>query len=139
MYRSIFLKKSFLLEKIYVKTKILLSKYLIKVILLRLLTKRLCRIMENLLNDARKLKNNNLKNDGIFSVAVNHEKQVDNIFKRLVASNSRSWKPVGTRPSIMSGFWKFHKYIFYNCPLSWPILSAFNTRTYKLPKFLVPM
>ena len=36
--------------------------------------------MENLLNDARKLKNNNLKNDGIFSVAVNHEKQVDNIF-----------------------------------------------------------
>ena len=46
--------------------------------------------MENLLNDTWKLEKNNLKNDGILNFAVNQEKCVDNIFKKLVAANSIS-------------------------------------------------
>ena len=62
--------------------------------------------MENLLNDTRKFENINLKNDGILNFVINQEKRVDNILKKLVASNSisektrRSLKPVGTRPGM---------------------------------------
>ena len=101
--------------------------------------------MENLLNDTRKFEKINLKNDGILNFAINQEKRVDNIFKKLVASNSiseetrRSLKPVGTRPGIMYGLCKVHKDIIDNCPPFRPILSAINTPTYKLAKFLVPI
>lgn len=63
--------------------------------------------MESLLNDARKFKKDNLKNDGILSFFVNQGKHVDNIFKKLVTSNSISEgtarKLVGTSPNIMHG------------------------------------
>ena len=65
--------------------------------------------------------------------------------KKLVVSNStsdetrRSLKPVGTRPDIMYGPCKVHKDIIDNCPPFRPILSAINTPTYKLAKFLVPI
>ena len=77
--------------------------------------------MENLLNDTRIFEKNDLKNDGILKFAVNQEKRVDNILKKFVASNSisekrrRFLKPVGTRPGIMYGLCKVHKYID-NCP-----------------------
>ena len=68
--------------------------------------------MDNLLNDTRKFEKINLKNDGILNFAINQEKRIDNILKKLVASNSiseetrRSLKPVGTRPGIMYGLCK---------------------------------
>ena len=43
--------------------------------------------MENLLNDKQKFEKINLKNDGILSFAVNQEKRVENVKKKLVASN----------------------------------------------------
>ena len=46
--------------------------------------------MENLLNDIQKYEKSNLKNDGILNFAVNQEKLVDNIFKKLLLSNSIS-------------------------------------------------
>ena len=98
--------------------------------------------MENLLDDTRKFEKNN---DGISNFAVNQEKGFDNIFKKLVASNGitketgRSLKPVWTGPCIMHGLWKGHKYIIDSCPPLWLILSAINTPTYKLAKFLVPI
>ena len=49
----------------------------------------------------------------------------------------RSFKPVMTRTGIMYGLCKVHKGIIDNCPPSWPILSAINTRNFKLVKFLV--
>ena len=100
---------------------------------------------DNLLNDTRKFEKINPKNDGILNFAINQEKRVDNIFKKLVASKSiseetrRSLKPVGTRPGIMYGLCKVHKDIVENCPPFRPILSAINTPTYKLAKFLVPI
>ena len=101
--------------------------------------------MVNLLNDTRKFGNINLKNDGILSFAVNQEKLVDNILKKLVASNTisenarRSFKPVGAKPGVMYGLGKVDKYIIDNCPLFRPILSAINIPTYKSTKFLVPI
>ena len=78
--------------------------------------------MDNLLNDTRKLEKINLKNDEILNFAINQEKRVDNILKKLVASNSISeetrisLKPVGTRPGvIMYGLCKTHKDIIDNC------------------------
>ena len=68
--------------------------------------------MENPINEARKFEKNLSKNDEILSFSVYQEKQVDNIFKKLVASNSisqerrRSLKPVGNRPNIMYGICK---------------------------------
>ena len=62
--------------------------------------------MDNLLNDTRKFEKINLNNDGILNFAINQEKRVDNILKKLVASNSTCeetrtpLKPVGTRPGI---------------------------------------
>ena len=49
------------------------------------------------------------------SFAVNQEKRVKNILKKLVASNSiseetrRSLKPVGTKPGIIHGLCKVHQ------------------------------
>ena len=65
--------------------------------------------------------------------------------KKLVASNSiseetrRSQKPFGTWPGIIYRLCKVHKDIIDNCPPFRPILSAINTPTYKLAKFLVPI
>ena len=101
--------------------------------------------MDNFLSDTWKFEKINLKNDGILNFAINQEKRVDNIFKKLVTSNSisketrSSLKPVGTRPGILYGLCKVYKDIIDNCPLLRPILSAINTPTYKLAKFLVPI
>ena len=51
----------------------------------------------------------------------------------------KSLKPVGTRPGVMYGSCKVHKASVENCPPFRPILSALNTPTYKLAKFLVPI
>ena len=99
------------------------------------------RKMENLLNDTRKFKKINQKNDGIFHFAVNQEKRVDNILKKLVAAISeetrKSLKAVGIRPGIKYGLCKVHNDIIENCPPFRPTLSAINTPTYRLAKFLV--
>ena len=71
--------------------------------------------MENLLNDTRKFEKIILKNDRIFNFAINQEKRVDNILKKLVAPNTiseetrRSLKLVGIRADIMYGLCKVHK------------------------------
>ena len=43
--------------------------------------------IENLVNDIRKFEKNNLENDVCFSFAINQEKQVDNIFKKIIVSD----------------------------------------------------
>ena len=71
--------------------------------------------MENLINDTQKFEKINLKNDGILNFAVNQEKRVDNISKKLVTTNSTSYetrkslKPIGTRAGIMHRLCKVHK------------------------------
>ena len=79
-----------------------------------------------------------IMNDGILSFAINQEKCVDNILKKLLASNSipeetrRSLKPFRNRPCIMYGLYKVQKDIVDNSSPFRPILSGINTPTYKL-------
>ena len=92
---------------------------------------------ENLLNDTRKFEKINLKNHRILNFGVNQEKRVDNIFKKLVATNNiseetkKSLQPIGTKPGIMYGLCKVQKNIIDNCLPFRPILSASNTPIYK--------
>ena len=75
----------------------------------------------------------------ILSSIVNKGKLVDNILKKVVASNSipeeTSIKLLRTKPNIMNGICKFHKYVIGNCPPFRRILSASNTPTNKLANF----
>ena len=47
-------------------------------------------------------------------------------------------KPVGTRPGVMYGNCKVHNQQVDDCCPFRPILSALQTSTYNLAKFLVP-
>ena len=101
--------------------------------------------MENILSDERKFERVTLKNDAFLNFVVNQEKCIDTIFKNLVDSNSmskemrKSIKPVGTRSGTMYGLCKVHKQEVDGCPPFRPILSALQTPTCSLAKFLVPM
>ena len=77
--------------------------------------------MENLLNDTLTFEKLHLKNDGVLNTAVNQEKRAENIFRKLVASNSiseetrRYRKPVGTTSGIMYRLCKVPEDIIDNC------------------------
>ena len=99
----------------------------------------------NPLNDRRKFKKIDLKYVGILNFAVNQEKCVDKILKRLVASNSiceqlrRFLKPIGTRPGTVYEGCKVHKDARQKLPVFSTYFVSNNTPTYKLAKFLVPI
>ena len=101
--------------------------------------------MENLLSDQRKFQKVTLKKDVFLNFVVNQEKRIDTIFTNLVDSNSMSKemrkfvKLVGTRPGIMYGNCKLHKQQVDGCPPFRSILSALQTSTYNVAKFLVPI
>ena len=101
--------------------------------------------MENLLSDQRKFEKVTLKNDAFLNFVVNQEKRIDIIFKSLVDSNSmlkemrKFVKPVRTRPGIMYGNCKVHKQHADGYLPFRSILSALQTPTYNLTKFLVPI
>ena len=100
--------------------------------------------MEKLLNDVHKLKKK-FKSDGFSSFAVNQEKQVGNIFKRLPPSNSiikgtrRSVIPVRTRSSIMYRFCMdygcSHEDIVDNCSPCQPFCPELVLLTIKYQNF----
>ena len=77
--------------------------------------------MENLVNGTLTFEKLHLKNDGILNTAVNQEIRAENIFRKLVESNSiseetrRSLKTVATRSGIMYKLCKVHEDIIDNC------------------------
>ena len=97
--------------------------------------------MDNLINDTQKFKIINLKNDRILNFAVNQVKSVDNILRKLVATNSipeetrRSLKPVGTRLDIIYGLCNIREDIIENCLPCLPLLPDINTPSYKLYRY----
>ena len=104
--------------------------------------------MDDILSDQKKFSKVSLKDDTLLNFAINHEKHVDKVLKKLVEfnrSNSmtdktvKSLKPIRTRPGVMYGSCKVHKASVENCPPFRLIWSALNTPTYKLAKFLVPI
>ena len=101
--------------------------------------------MNDILSDQRKFSKLSLKDGTLLNFAINQEKHIDKILKKLVESKSmtekakKSLKPVVTRPGVMYGSCNVHKASVGNCPPFRPILSALNTPLYKLAKFLVPI
>ena len=101
--------------------------------------------MENFSIDQSKFQKIALKDDNFLNFITSQEKRIDKIYKKLVDSNSmseetrRHLKPVGTRPGIMYGSCKVHKKCVNGCPPFRPILSALQTPTYKLAKYLMPI
>ena len=97
--------------------------------------------MNDILSDQEKFSKVSLKDDTLLNFAVNQEKHVDKILKKLVESKSmtgktgKSLKPVGTRAVVMYGSCKVHKASLGNCQSLRPILSGLNTPTCKLAKF----
>ena len=101
--------------------------------------------VNDILSDQNKFNKVSLKGDTLLNFAINQEKHVDKVLKKLVESKSmtektrKSLKPVGTRPGVMYGSYKVHKASLGNCPPFRPILSALNTPIYKSAKFLLPI
>ena len=101
--------------------------------------------MENFLSDQSKFQKITIKDDNLLNFITSQQKRIDKIYKKLVDSNSmyeetrRHLKPVGTRPGIMYGSCKVHEKCVDGCPPFRPILSALQTPTYKLAKYLVPI
>ena len=48
-------------------------------------------------------------------------------------------RPVGSQPGVLYGLAKVHKKVINGCPAFRPILSAIETPTYNIAKFLVPI
>ena len=101
--------------------------------------------MENFLSDQNKFLKITLKDDNFLNFITSQEKCIDKIYRKLVDSNSiseetrRHVKPVGTRLGIMYGSSKVHKKCVDGCLPFRSILSALQTPTYKLAKYLVPI
>ena len=99
----------------------------------------------NILSDRKKFNKVSLKDDTLLNSAINQEKHVDKVLKKLVESKSmtektrKSLKPVGTKPGVMYGSCEVHKASLGNCPPFRPILLALNILTYKLANVLVPI
>ena len=78
--------------------------------------------MNDILSDQKKFSKVSLKDDTLLHFAINQEKHVDKVLKKLVESKSmtekamKSLKPVGTRPAVMYGSWKVHKASVECCP-----------------------
>ena len=81
---------------------------------------------------------------GILNFLNNHEKNINNYFKRLEKSRSLSteqYKKIEaaeSRPGILYGLCKVQKAITNVCPPFRPKPSAIGTPSYKLAKFVVP-
>ena len=100
--------------------------------------------MENFLSDQSKFKKTAVKDDNFLNFITSQEKSTDKIYKKFFADSMseeirRHLKPADARPGIMHGFSKVHKNCVDDCPPFIRILSALQTPTYKLAKYLVPI
>ena len=96
--------------------------------------------MNSILSDTDKFKKCSDTND-IYSLSLKYEDKANRFVKKLYNLGIISMEQYNhlfsssTGPGIMYGFPKIHK---PNTPLR-PILAAYNTASYKLSKFLVPL
>ena len=101
------------------------------------------KINSSILNDSSKFERLFIENGKDLNLIINSEKKLRGVFNKLkfdkIISENEFDKicPLGSRPGILYGLAKVHKPVINNCPSFRPILSAINTPTYKLAKFLV--
>ena len=100
--------------------------------------------IEEILNDNSKFSKLDIPAGKEINHIVNLEKRITSALKLLKdkeiidKSTYKSIKPIGSRPGILYGSGKIHKETRNGLPPFRPILSAIDTPTYKLAKFLTP-
>ena len=99
--------------------------------------------VEVLLADTSKFRKLNVLPEKDYNYIWNQELRVRQTLNNLVSSKAISEElcsklvPSGSRPGVMYGLSKVHKPLVNGFPKLRPILSAINTPTYNLAKFLV--
>ena len=99
--------------------------------------------IEEILNDNSKFSKLDIPAGKEINHIVNLEKRITSALKLLKdkeiidKSTYKSIKPIGSRPGILYGSGKIHKETRNGLPPFRPILSAIDTPTYKLAKFLL--
>ena len=101
--------------------------------------------IKSVLLDSSKFIQHPIDEDKWINCIVNLESKLKDRFKTIKNEEKISEKeldsicPVGTMPGILYGNPKVHKTVVNNTPKFRPILSAINTPTYSLGKFLNPI
>ena len=101
--------------------------------------------IEEVLNDNSKFSKLDIPAGKEINLIVNLEKRITSELKLLKdkeiigKSTYKSIKPVGSRPGILYGSGKIHKEIRNGLSPFYPNLSAIDTPTYKLAKFLLKL
>ena len=101
--------------------------------------------IKSFLLDSSKFMQLPIDEDELINYIVNLESKLKDRFKVLKNEEKNSEKefdsicPVGTTPGILYGNPKVHKTVVNNTPKFRPILSAINTPTYSLAKYLNPI
>ena len=99
--------------------------------------------IEEILNDNSKFSKLDIPAGKEINHIVNLEKRITSALKLskdkeiIDKSTYKSIKPIGSRPGILYGSGKIHKETRNGLPPFRPILSAIDTPTYKLAKFLL--
>ena len=97
----------------------------------------------DILSDTSKFQKLDIKEGKDYNFIINQEKCICktlfDLSKKGVLSEDdyARLSPCGSKPSVLYGLSKVHKTVIDNKPKQRPILSAINTPTYKLSKFLV--
>ena len=98
--------------------------------------------VNEILADTSKFQKLRIKNGKDYNYIINQEKRICKVLydlnKKGVLSDADYAKlsPCGSKPSVLYGLSKVHKRVENNKPKQRPILSAINTPTYKLSKYL---
>ena len=98
--------------------------------------------MDYILSDQKKFTTVNLKDDTLLNFAINKEKHINKVLKKLVKPSRMTEKKQEIVKSCRQqtrcyDSYKVQKASVENCPQFRPILSVWNTPTYELAKLLV--
>ena len=98
--------------------------------------------MNELLQDQSKFRTLRMSNGSDYNYIINQEIRISNVLRKLKNNGSMTestyqrLNPTGSQPSVLYGLAKVHKPTVNNIPKLRPILSAINSPTYKLSKYL---
>ena len=101
--------------------------------------------MRNILSDSSKFSQVFVRKDKQLNFIVTDEKHITDVLKDFKKSEVisetvyKKLKRRGSRFDIFYGICKVSKQLVDNCPTFGPVMSAVETPTYNLAKFLVPL
>ena len=101
--------------------------------------------MRNILSDSSKFSQVFVRKDKQLNFIVTDEKHITDVLKDFKESKVisetvyKKLKRRGSRFDIFYGLCKVSKQLVDNCPTFGPVMSAVETPTYNLAKFLVPL